>query len=65
MRALFQKHAGSGYANWPGGSQWQTSLLAAAYSLNALCKFNVAAARNALLIYSDLLDGSCKKCQFN
>lgn len=42
MRALFKKHAGSSYANSPG-SQWQTFPLAVAYSLNALCKFNVAA----------------------
>ena len=42
MRALFKKHAGSSYANSPGFTVADLSL-AVAYSLNALCKFNVAA----------------------
>lgn len=42
MRALFQKHAGSRYANSPG-SQWRTFPPAAADSLKARCRFNVAA----------------------
>lgn len=42
MKALFKEHAGSSYANLEG-SQLQTFPLAVAYSLNALCKFNVAA----------------------